>query len=74
MIDFVKTRELMEAQAVEAKLKQDVERYAIPQRKPVEPSAAVRDAHNLTFEPHETWCSLCVSESSKAGWPLTPNA
>ena len=60
MIEFVKTRELMEAQAVEAKLKQDVERHAVPQRKPVEPSAAVRDAHNWTHEPYETWCSLCV--------------
>ena len=29
MIEFVKTRELMEAQAVEAKLKQDVERHAM---------------------------------------------
>ena len=61
MIEFVKTRELMEAQAVEAKLKQDCERHAIPQRKPVEPSEAVRDAHNLTHEPYETWCSLCVA-------------
>ena len=65
MIEFVKTRELMEAQAVEAKLKQDVERHAVPQRKPVEPSAAVRDAHNLTHEPYETWCSLCVAHRAK---------
>jgi hypothetical protein len=65
MIEFVKTRELMEAQAVEAKLKQDVERHAVPQRKLVEPSAAVRDAHNLTHEPYETWCPLCVAHRAK---------
>ena len=65
MIEFVKTRELMEAQAVEAKLKKDVERHAVPQRKPVEPSAAVRDAHNLTHEQYETWCSLCVAHRAK---------
>ena len=65
MIEFVKTRELMEAQAVEAKLKQEVERHAISQCKPVEPSAAVRDAHNLTHEPCETWCSLCVAHRAK---------
>lgn len=46
---------------VQAKLKQDSDRHAIPQGKPVEPSAAVRDAHNLTHEPYETWCSLCVA-------------
>ena len=61
MIEFVKARELMEAQAVDAKLKQDCERHAIPQRKPVEPSEAVRDAHISTHEPYETWCSLCVA-------------
>ena len=65
MIEFVKTRELMEAQAVEAKLKKDVERHAVPQRKPVEPSAAVRDAHNLTHEPYETWCPLCVAHRAR---------
>ena len=63
--EFVKTRELIEAQAVEAKLKQDCELYAIPQRRPVEPSAAVRDAHNLTHEPYEAWCSLCVAHRAR---------
>ena len=61
MIELLTTRELMEAQAVEAKLKQDCERHAIPQSKPVEPSAAVRGAHNLTHEPYEAWCLLCVA-------------
>ena len=65
MIEFVKTRELIEAQAVEAKLKQDCELYAIPQRRPVEPSAAVRDAHNLTHEPYEACCSLCVARRAR---------
>ena len=61
VIEFLRTRELIEAQAVQAKLKQNSERHAIPQGKPVEPSAAVRDAHNLTYEPYETWCSLWVA-------------
>ena len=41
MIEFLKARELIDAQAVQAKPKQDSERHAIPQGKPVEPSAAV---------------------------------
>ena len=65
MVEFLKTRELIEAQAVQAKLKQDSERHAIPQGKPVEPSAAVRDAHNLTHEPYETWCELCVANRAR---------
>ena len=69
MIKFLKTRELIEAQAVQAKVKQDSERHAIPQSKPVEPSEATRNAHNLTFEPHETWCSLCVA--NRAGQDAT---
>eukprot|EP00435_Cladocopium_sp_Y103_P067625 s50_g30.t1 len=65
MIEFLKVRELMEAQAVQAKLKQEVERHAIPQAKPVAPSDAERAAHNLTHEPYQTWCSLCVAHSAK---------
>ena len=65
MIEFLRTRELIEAQAVQTKLKQDSERHAIPQGKPVEPSASVRDAHNLTHEPYETWCSLCVANRAR---------
>ena len=65
MIEFLKTRELIETQAVQVKLKQDSERHAIPQGKPVEPSATVRDAHNLTHEPYEPWCELCVANRAR---------
>eukprot|EP00435_Cladocopium_sp_Y103_P026603 s1870_g6.t1 len=65
MFECVKTRELMEAQADKAKLKQDVERRAIPQTKPVAPSDAERAAHNLTHEPYQPWCSLCVAHRAK---------
>eukprot|EP00435_Cladocopium_sp_Y103_P071092 s421_g36.t1 len=65
MIEFLKVREMMEAQAVQAKLKQEVERHAVPQAKPVTPSDAERAAHNLTHEPYQTWCSLCVSHRAK---------
>ena len=50
MLEFVKTRELMEAHAVEATLK-DSERVAIPQKKPVEPTESMKQAHNLVHEP-----------------------
>ena len=31
----------------------------------MEPSEAVRDAHSLTHEPYETWCSLCVANRAR---------
>ena len=65
MLEFVKTRELMEAQAVEATLKKDSERVAIPQKKPVEPTESMKQAHNLVHEPYETWCPLCVAHRAK---------
>ena len=65
MLEFVKTRELMEAHAVEATLKKDSERVAIPQKKPVEPTESMKQAHNLVHEPYETWCPLCVAHRAK---------
>ena len=65
MLEFVKTRELMEAQAVEATLKKDSERVAIPQKKPVEPTESMKQAHNLVHEPYETRCPLCVAHRAK---------
>ncbi|CAL1136982.1 unnamed protein product [Cladocopium goreaui] len=50
MLEFVKTRELMEAHAVEATLKKDSERVAIPQKKPVEPTESMKQEDNL---PHD---------------------
>ena len=52
MLEFVKTREFMEAHAVEATLKKDSERVAIPQKKPVEPTESMKQAHNLVHEPY----------------------
>ncbi|CAL1169726.1 unnamed protein product [Cladocopium goreaui] len=43
MLEFVKARGLMEAHAVEATLKKDSERVAIPQKKPVEPTDGEQD-------------------------------
>ena len=65
MLEFVKTRELMEAHAVEATLKKDSERVAIPQKKLVEPTESMKQAHNLVHEPYETWCPLCVAHRAK---------
>ena len=68
MLEFVKTRELVEAQAVEATLKKDSERVAIPQKKPVEPTESMKQAHNLVHEPYET-CSFVCCSPCKARWP-----
>eukprot|EP00435_Cladocopium_sp_Y103_P013590 s5234_g3.t1 len=63
MVEVVKTRELMEAQAVEAKLKQDVERHAIPQSKPVAPSDAELGHSVISFD--FFYCNRMKDESDK---------
>jgi hypothetical protein len=66
MIEHVKTQDMIAAQSVEAKLKRDIERHAVPQSKPRAPSEQVREAHNLTHEPYEPWCSctMCCTQST----------
>ena len=65
MLEHVRTEEMMAAHDVGAKLKQEVERHAVPQRKPKEPSDEVKQTHALTHEPYEEWCSLCVSNRAR---------
>ena len=59
------TQSLIVAQGAEAKLKQNMERHAVPPRKPKEPSEQVKQTHALTHEPYEEWCSLCVSNGAR---------
>ena len=42
-----------------------MERHAIPQRKPKEPSEQMKQTHALTNEPYEEWCSLCVANRAR---------
>ena len=65
MVEHLKTQSLIVAQGVEAKLKQNMERHAIPQRKPKEPSEQVKQTHALTHEPYEEGCSLCVANRAR---------
>ena len=42
-----------------------MERHAIPQRKPKEPSEQVKQTHALAHEPHEEWCTFCVANRAR---------
>ena len=42
-----------------------MERHAILQHKPKEPSEQVKQTHAPTHEPYEKWCSLCVANKGR---------
>ena len=63
--NFVKTQELMAAHSVETQLRSESKREVRVQKRPVEPTKEQIEKHNLTHEPFEEWCELCVSFRSR---------
>ena len=63
--NFVKTQELMAAHSVETQLRSESKREVRVQKRPVEPTKEQIEKHNLTHEPFEEWCELCVSCRSR---------
>ena len=59
--NFVKTQELMAAHSVETQVRSESKREIHVQKRPVEPTKQQVEKHNLTHEPFEEWCELCVS-------------
>ena len=60
MLDHIQTQNLLTAHAVEIRLNADAEREVRGQSIPKPPTPAVRQAHNLTHEPYQPWCDVCV--------------
>ena len=63
--NFVKTQELMAAHSVETQLRSESKREVRVQKRPVEPTKEQIEKRNLTHEPFEEWCELCVSFRSR---------
>ena len=57
---FVEHQSLLATHAAASSLEAEGKREVIMQRKPEVPTPEQVSAHNLTHEPYENWCELCV--------------
>ena len=60
MLDHVQTQTLLAAHGAEVRLKSEAEREVRGQGVPKPPTDEEVQTHNLTHEPYQQWCELCV--------------
>ena len=61
----IATQEIFASHTAESRIRAEGSRDPVPQKRPIAPSPEQVAKHDLTHEPYEEWCEICVSHRGR---------